>query len=93
MKEYGRRALVLLSLMLLFAMPAKVARADEEWEDSNDSGVEVDEAMHPLPQPKALRHLKAPPSGYDQERIHHFWRHYKAPREEKVKVRRKREAK
>jgi hypothetical protein len=65
---------------------------EEEWEDSNESGVEVDEALPPLPQPKAVRRWKSPPHGYDPERIRRFWHDYRPPREEKPKVERKREA-
>ena len=79
---------ILVTSLILFALVGgaapRTSRADEDWQDSSDSGVETDEGLPPLPKSPYSMHLKSSPSGYDEERIRRFWRKYRVQRPEKA---------
>ncbi len=73
---------------LALATPFPV-QADEKWHNSTTSGVEIDDSLPPLPQPRYRGHFKSPPTGYDPSRIRRFWHKYRVPRDEKPEKPRK----
>lgn len=82
-----RRALrcLLITFIICCALPLTSAPgyAAPRWEESSESGQEVDVPLPPIRPLRSHQRWRASPSGYDSERIRRFWRRYRPPRAEK----------
>lgn len=77
----ARRLLITIACLLVLGVSA--SHAAPRWEESSESGQEIDVPL-PRLRPMRLRQQWRPsPTGYDNERIHRFWRRYRPVRPEK----------
>jgi hypothetical protein len=80
----ARLSIALLLAALLLMLTSAGASAGRAWEDSNESGEEIDAPLPPLPSKPLYRGYQPSTStGYKSGRMQRFWRNYSRPRAEK----------